>query len=256
MSKNLTFNKDVINYDKYRPRYCPQLFNDIISYSPLNQSKSALEIGIGTGQATLPFLNTGCSLKAIELGHELTKFSKKKFSEFNNINIENISFENFKPSPKSFDLIYSATAFHWIEEKIAYPKVFDMLKSGGTLALFWNRPYVARENDLLHKEIQSIYSKYRPSNNKIIEIDTEKYQKRIETIKKYGFENIEFKLYHQTRQFNAEDYMGLLNTYSDHRSMPMKTKKLLESEIFTTIKNFDDKLYIYDTIDLYLAKKS
>lgn len=256
MYKRLSFNEDELNYDKYRPNYCSELFNDIIKYSSLDNNKTSLEIGIGTGQATTPFLNTGCFLKAIELGHKLAEFSKNKFSKFNNINIENISFEAFKHLPKSFDLVYSATAFHWIDEKIAYPKAFDMLKSGGTLALFWNRPYVARENDLLHKEIQSIYSKYRPSNNKIIEIDTEKYQKRIETIKKYGFENIEFKLYHQTRQFNAEDYIGLLNTYSDHRSMPIKTKKLLESEIFTTIKNFDDKLYIYDTIDLYLAKKS
>lgn len=256
MQKKFSFNEDEENYDKYRPTYCPELFDDIIAYSSLDKNKSALEIGIGTGQGTKPFLNTGCSLKAIELGHKLAEFSKNKFSEFTNIHIENTSFEDFKYLPKSFDLVYSATAFHWIDEKTSYPKALDMLKSDGTLALFWNRPYVARENDLLHKEIQSIYNKYRPSNNKIIEIDTEKYQKRIETIKNYGFENIEFKLYHQTRQFSAEDYIGLLNTYSDHRSMPMETKKLLESEIFRTIKNFDDKLYIYDTMDLYLAKKS
>ena len=55
MDKRFTFNEDVKNYDKWRPTYCKELFNDIIQYSELNQNKKAIEVGIGTGQATVPF---------------------------------------------------------------------------------------------------------------------------------------------------------------------------------------------------------
>lgn len=30
MDKRFTFNEDVKNYDRWRPRYCKELFNDII----------------------------------------------------------------------------------------------------------------------------------------------------------------------------------------------------------------------------------
>jgi len=60
MDKHLTFNKDVKNYNKWRPIYCIELFNDIIQYSELNKNKKAIEVGIETGQATIPFLMTGC----------------------------------------------------------------------------------------------------------------------------------------------------------------------------------------------------
>lgn len=52
----LKFNEDELNYDRFRPTYVAEMFNDIINYSELNSLKKALEIGIGTGQATLPIL--------------------------------------------------------------------------------------------------------------------------------------------------------------------------------------------------------
>ncbi|WP_246599671.1 hypothetical protein [Clostridium lacusfryxellense] len=55
MDKRFTFNEDVKNYDEWRPTYCKELYNDIIQYSELNQNKKAMEVGIGTGQATMPF---------------------------------------------------------------------------------------------------------------------------------------------------------------------------------------------------------
>ncbi|WP_243158968.1 class I SAM-dependent methyltransferase [Clostridium perfringens] len=128
MDKRFTFNEDVMNYEKWRPTYCEELFHDIMEYSKLDRHKKALEIGIGTGQATLPFLKTECDLIAIELGENLAEFSKNKFKDYKNFNILNVPFEDFKCDENTFDLIYSATAFHWIDEKIGYPKALKLLK--------------------------------------------------------------------------------------------------------------------------------
>ncbi|WP_283694965.1 class I SAM-dependent methyltransferase [Clostridium perfringens] len=255
MDKRFTFNEDAMNYEKWRPTYCEELFHDIMEYSKLDINKKALEIGIGTGQATLPFLKTGFDLIAIELGENLAEFSKNKFKAYKNFNILNVPFEDFKCDENTFDLIYSATAFHWIDENIGYPKALKLLKPGGTLALFWNKPFIGRKDDLLHQKIQSIYEKYKPSKAKPIENDKEHYKELLEKLRKYGFKDVELKLYHKTRIFNAYNYISLLNTYSDHIAMNPNIKEHFEKEIRQAILDNNNSLKIYDTMELYLARK-
>lgn len=255
MELRMKFNEDEANYDNWRPIYVPELFNNIIEYSNLNNAKTVLEIGIGTGQATLPILKTGCNVTAIEIGEKLAEYSKQKFIAYNNFNVVNTDFESFNTDSSTYDLIYSATAFHWIPQEVGYPKVYQLLNNGGVLALFWNHPFVAREDDPLHVSIQRIYAKYRPSPQKPVEHNKEKCLEIINIIKQHGFVDVNLKLYYQTRMFDAKSYISLLNTYSDHRAMQEEQKALFENEIIETINRFNRKLNIYDTMDLYLAKK-
>ena len=114
MDLRLTFNEDALNYDRLRPSYADELFDDIIRFSNLNSSKSALEIGSGTGQATLPFLRSGSKVTAIEIGDKSAQFSRKKFAEFKTFKVINQDFESVQIDENVYDLVYSASAFHWI----------------------------------------------------------------------------------------------------------------------------------------------
>lgn len=164
MDQRLTFNEDAVNYDKWRPVYCGKLFQDIIAYSRIGPGRRAIEIGIGTGQATRPILETGCELAAVELGKNLAEYSQSKFRDFSLFKVHHTSFEDFTARENSVDLIYSGTAFHWIPEETGHPKVLRLLKDGGALALFWNRPFAARADDELHQQLQQIYRKFRPGS--------------------------------------------------------------------------------------------
>jgi Dimethyladenosine transferase (rRNA methylation) len=256
MDLRLTFNEDVVNYDKYRPTYTNDLFTDIIEYSGVDNTKKALEIGIGTGQATLPILKTGCALTAIELGENLAEYSKNKFKSFDNFSVINTDFESYPAPTNELDLIYSATAFHWLPEDTGFTKVYNMLKYGGVIALFWNHPYVDIESQI-HVEIQKAHDKYRPLSDKakLKEFDENACQKYVDLLNKYGFVNIKSKLYRRTRVLNTEDYISLYNTYSDHRAMEAGAKLGLESEIRDVINKFGGKIEIRDTMDLYLGMK-
>ena len=66
-------------FDKYRPRYCAELFADLIEYAGIGPGKVVLEIGPGTGQATEPILDTGCDYSAIEIGGHLFEKMKAKY---------------------------------------------------------------------------------------------------------------------------------------------------------------------------------
>lgn len=255
MDLRFKFNEDEANYDRWRPTYTSALFDEIIRYADLNETKQALEIGIGTGQATMPILQTKCNLVAIELGEKLAQFSMKKFAACSNFQVINVPFENFLSDYNTFDLIYSATAFHWIPEEIGYAKTFNLLKSGGALALFWNHAFVNRSDDLLHQEIRKVYNKYKPTDKQPVEFNEADCSKTVELLKNYGFINVYSKLFHQVRTFTAKEYVALLNTYSDHRSLVDNVKSGLENEIALAINSFGGKLHVYDTMDLYLARK-
>ena len=254
MDLRFMFNEDVLNYDKMRPTYVKELYETIIQFSNLDSNKNALEIGIGTGQATLPFLSTGCNLTAVELGEDMAKFSKDKFAMFQNFDVINSDFESANLENDGYDLIFSATAFHWIPQEVGYPKVFNLLKSGGVMALFWN--HLSRTDEELDFAIQEVYNKYKSAYESTIHrFSEEKCFEIAETIKKYGFVDVGYKLYYQTRFFDAPQYMSLLNTNSDHRARPKETRILLETELSNAINNFGGKIEIKDTIDLYLARK-
>lgn len=250
-----TFNSVCTEYDKWRPHYVKELYDDIFDVKEINLSSNVLEVGIGTGQATLPILKTGCSLTAIELGDQLAEFSKHKFKDYDKFNVKNFAFQDFECPPNSFDLIFSATAFHWISEDIGYTKVFDILKSGGVFARFANHPYKDKKRNNIHIEFENIYEKYMPGSLGRDEYSEENAKNIADIAYKYGFIDVSYRLYHRTRTFTADEYTSLLGTYSDHIAIEQRTRMKFFDEIREVINDNGGIITMYDTIDLQLARK-
>ncbi len=254
MERRMTFDLDPANYDRQRPGYAEELFRKIIHYSGLNGSMRALEIGVGTGLATGPILETGCSVTAVEAGENLAAYVGAKFAGRTNFHVVHTDFEMFEPEER-FDLIYSATAFHWIPEELGYAKVLRLLKPGGVVALFWNRPFAANPDDALHGEIQKIYRKVRPSEPEPVEFTQRDCQKTLDALARYGFMDIKCKLFYRTRTMDAADYGRLLETYSDHQAMGEPLFSSLKADVEAAIRAHGGMIRIHDTMDLYLARR-
>lgn len=250
-----TFNTVAEQYDRMRPTYVAELYEDIWQYGRFGRNVNAVEIGIGTGQATLPVLERGAAVTAVELGADLADFCAKKFAGYPGFKVINMPFQEYNTPVESCDLIYSASAFHWIPEEIGYRKVFDMLRPGGVFARFANHPYRDKEREVLHEAIQALYAKYMPRSKLSDEYSMEDARKRAEIGEKYGFCDIEYKLYKRTRTFTAEQYTDLLGTYSDHIALGSKVQAEFFALIREEIERFGGIFTIYDTIDLEIHRK-
>ncbi len=252
-----TFDTVASAYEKFRPAYPDELYKMIFNYITFNESCYAVEVGIGGGQATLPILKTGCNLTAVEYGKEFSELCKEKFKEYQNFSIITNKFEDTLFLDDTYDLVYSASAFHWIAESIGYEKVFSMLKSAGTFARFANHPYPAKDNLPLFEEIQSIYGEYyhnkKPKSR--VKYTEEQAAQTAKIAEKYGFTDIKYALFHRTRIFSASEYCALLGTYSDHIAIEENIRKKFFSKIEDTINNYGGSITVYDTIDLQLARK-
>lgn len=255
-----TFDSVGSNYDKFRPGYLDALYREIFSCCPLDSSSQVLEIGIGSGQATRPFLEIGCHVKAVEPGAKLAALCKEKFSEYPNLTVINQKFEDVSLEAGSFDLIYSATAFHWIPEALGYPKVFSLLKNDGVFAQFANHPDPYVENPKLSEELRQLYKKYffsfwKEKKRKFFAFTEDGAKLRAEIIEKYGFSNCRYFLFKRLRTFSAKEYIGLLNTYSDHIAIPEPLRNEFFLKIAGVIDRNGGRFVVRDTLDLELAKK-
>jgi protein-L-isoaspartate O-methyltransferase len=105
-----TFGQDAELYDQARPGYPGQLFADLAQLAGLTPQSRVLEIGCGTGQATRPLAELGCTLVAVELSPEMAAVARRNLHQFPNVTVEVCPFEEWTPPDTPFDLVLSATA--------------------------------------------------------------------------------------------------------------------------------------------------
>lgn len=107
----------------------------------------------------------------------------------------------------------------------------------------------------MHEALQEVYAVYMPGtrNDKIY--GEEEARERAEVAARYGFVDIQYKLYHRVRTFTAAEYVQLVSTYSDHVALEEEKRKRFFAEIRQVIERLGGEISIYDTLDLQLARK-
>jgi len=262
------FDDIVENYDKMRWDYPNELYADIFEYMGAVH-KIALEIGAGTGKATTPILNAGYDVTAVEMGENMSAFMLEKFKEYTNFNVITSTFEDAVLNDNSYDLVYAASAFHWVDANIGCPKVFRLLKNGGVFALFRNNA-VQNEGNETYDDIQTVYEKHYYSQHKSdkrpIKISQMKYEDylkpaeiyrgfRFENMEQYGFTDITMKLYNASRIYGADEYIALMDTMSDHRALTEENRTALYTELKEVILKHGGQLKMDYIFQLYMGRK-
>lgn len=255
LKKIEVFDIDPVNYDLSRPKYPKELYSDVFKECSINSNSQILEIGIGTGQATLPFLESGANVTAVELGKNLASFTAYKYKNYDNFKLMEDDFMTCDFHGQCFNLIFSATAFHWLPTPQKYEKAFDLLNTDGYLVLFWNRPYTKNKSDPSNTASASVYDKYFPVNDELKPFENKDLEIMINELNHNKFRTIYSQIYKRVRALTTTEYISLLNTYSDHRTLPYDVRKSFEKDMIKALERIGGFINIYDTIDLYIAKK-
>ena len=235
----LVFDNDPALYDRARPDYPPGLFRAIVKTTRLRHGSSMLEIGCGTGKSTKWFARHGYRITAVEKGANLAAYASAKFSGRRNVTVVNSSFEDFKGDAGAYSLIYSGTAFHWLDRKIAYMKCASLLKEGGHIALFWIDHVLSDISRAQFAAIQEAYREYMPDWAAEFDLNgpNEMSEKRVSEINESGlFRMTGSRDFYFTVDYGPQDYIDLLSTYSDHAVLPEATKNGLFSRVASIIE--------------------
>lgn len=140
------YDDDAQAYDRTRP-VCPvQLFDDLVDLAGLAAGDRVVEIGCGTGQATVPLAERGLLVTAIELGADLATVAKRKLAAFPGSLVLTTSFEGWRPEAGesgAFGAVVACNSLHWIDPELRFSKPFELLRSGGAMVVAgckWARP--------------------------------------------------------------------------------------------------------------------
>jgi 2-polyprenyl-3-methyl-5-hydroxy-6-metoxy-1,4-benzoquinol methylase len=128
-----TFDSVAALYDATRQGYPAEIVDVVCTTAGLGDGAAVLEIGCGTGQLTRQLAGRGLTLTAIDIGAAMIEAARRNVAD-PMARFEVCSFEEFAGSGP-FDLIVSATAFHWVDPSVAWVKTAKLLRPGGWLAL-------------------------------------------------------------------------------------------------------------------------
>ena len=248
-------------YDRARPDYPAALFDDIVAYADLDDEARLLEIGCGTGQATLPLAQRGCAIDCIELGAELAAVARQNLAPYPKVKLIKADFETVALPRRAYHLVYAATAFHWIDPAVSFSKAHDLLKSGGALALFWHRPALTDVSRAYVAALQDIYRRIAPEMAEAYEAPPgpdEVSTEYAELIPNSGlFDQLVIRKHYVLTEYSAEAYVELLSTFSDHIALRQETRRQLFEEIGALIKREFAGVLPRETVALlYLARRT
>jgi SAM-dependent methyltransferase len=144
-----------------RPGYPPRLFELLVQHCRLGPGSRVLEIGAGTGQATLPLLELGARVTAVEPGRALVRRLGERTTG-QDVEVIVSAFEDAVVPDASFDLVASATAFHWVDLDVGLAKSARALRDQGWLALWWTVWGDPDRPDPFHDALQPILQTKAP----------------------------------------------------------------------------------------------
>lgn len=144
-------------YDRYRPRYPRALFDRIATKLTLPSRPNVVDLGAGTGRASLAMAERGWQVTAVEPGGPMLDVLRARATEAGlSVRAVQAPAEETGLATASADLVTAAQAFHWFDRPRAVAEMTRILRAGGGVALFWNvrdetrSAFVADYHELLH----------------------------------------------------------------------------------------------------------
>jgi SAM-dependent methyltransferase len=151
-------------YHRVRPTYPEELFSDLVAITGIGEGSAALEVGCGTGQATVPLAALGCAVTAVELGDGMAALARRRLANVSNVEVETSSFEAWDDRGRRFDGLVAASSWHWVDPSIGWRRGHDVLRPGGWMALLGNVVVRRPGEPEVYAETADLHERFAPGN--------------------------------------------------------------------------------------------
>ena len=127
------------NFDALLPGYPAALFDLLSRGLQLPHSPRVVDIGAGTGRASLAMARLGWQVTALEPdAPTLDVLRERASAEGLQVATVEATAERTGLRSASVDLATAAHAFHWFNKRLALEEIVRVTRPGGGVALFWN----------------------------------------------------------------------------------------------------------------------
>jgi ubiquinone/menaquinone biosynthesis C-methylase UbiE len=259
--QRLVFGEVAELYDSARAGYPDALVDDVIGFTGGDGSGlRAVEVGAGTGKATVSFAARGLEIVAIEPSAAMAEVARRNTAEFPDVRVEDSSFEEWQAPGDAFRLLYSAQAWHWVTPEIRCLKAAAVLTPGGVIALFWH--CVQWLGEPLRDELEDLYQRLvpdllaqRPSFPGLVPARPPDAVEA-EILRTGLFRDVTVRTYPWSATFTADTYASLLQTQSGHRMLAADLRAQLLDAVRDLIAAHGGEIEVPHATVLVMARRS
>jgi SAM-dependent methyltransferase len=244
-------------YDRVRPSYPNALVDEVIA---LAGSGRALEVGAGTGKATLMFAQRGVAVDAVEPSAEMASIARRRCADFPDVTFTECDFEDWDGDRHAFALVFSAQAWHWVSPEVKYVRAREALSDGGLLAAFWTRP--DWEHCAIRGELAAAYERTAPDfgpdpgpmhpGSEIAPDRWEDWDAEIGAA--VGLADPRTRFYEWNADYSAQRYAELIGTTHDHILLADAARDALMQAVSDLIERHGGTLSLPLVTKLCLAR--
>ena len=243
------------DFDRVRRPYPADLVEDVLDYlGPDGWGRRALEVGAGTGKATLPFAMRGLPIVALEPDHAMAAVLARNVAGRPGVWVVRSAFEEY-PLEERFALVYCADAWHWTEPGSRWRLAGRALAPGGALALFWNNDRIDDATQRL--AMLEVLAEVAPT---VVVRDERADHERLfehwpgdELAERSEFEALVGRVYTSRATLSGADYLTYMSTRSQCRMLEERSRQRL----FTALADvFDGAVSLTIDTVLYLARRA
>jgi len=258
--QRLVFGEVAELYDQHRPTYPDRLIDDLVALAELDGSEAVLEVGAGTGKATVMFAARGIPVVGVEPSGEMAAIARRKSAAYRGVEFEQSDFERWDARGRRFPLVFSAQAWHWVAQPAGYAKARGVLSPHGLLAPFWNR--IAWDRSDLRAQLLAAYERAAPDLSSVTPMHPanlcpdadQDWEAEIAGIE--GLTGAEVRYYEWEQDYTTEEYIGLLETTSDIRLLDEGRRTELFAAVADAIDQQGRPLTLPMGTRLCLARRS
>ena len=257
----LAFGHNPIGYDAVRPPYPEVIFLLLKEQGALFPGATTLEIGAGNGLATRQLLALGANpLTVLEPDSRfaplLQSLPKPAQCDYQ---IIHRAFEEVQFDDATFDLVVSATAFHWLAPTTRVEKLWQVLKPDGYVALFWNTFQDLSKADPFHEATARLFRgistspSHRPNE---IPFALDRQAREAEFLRGARFALAVYLELHWTLTLDTQQMRLLYESFSQIARLPSEERTaLLDALVQVAEAEFKGIVNRNLTTPLYLFRK-
>jgi SAM-dependent methyltransferase len=230
MQRAGTFNDVAVLYHTQRVGYVDALFDDLQTIADLQPGARVLEIGCGTGQATLGLAARGWDVTAIDPGPALIDLARRTCADLPNVRFSLGRFEDWPLDPHPFRLVAAAQSWHWVDADVRFTKAAQALAPSGHLAVFGHTPLWSAE---LRARLDPIYRSLTDAT--WMQPPEIWYMPEGPICGLFAasgrFAPAQHKAYVWTRSYTPQSFVAYLATRSDHNRLPQDRRAQLLADV-------------------------
>ena len=230
-----TFDSVAASYDVVRPAYPDAVFDAVEHFVGFGQPR-VLEVGLGSGQATQQMAKRRWGVVGVEPGSDLIALASERLGSLRNVSLIEAKFEEADVDVGGFDVVASATAWHWVDPDVGYRLAARALRSRGVLALWWNA-HVTDGGIETWRPIREVYECIAPDLADLPRLtpDRPDYDPAAEVVESGLFEGVHIESFGFDVAYTANEFVTLTHTYASHRDLAASTRASLDEALIETI---------------------